>query len=349
MEKRYDQSVKHQLNWALGALAAGVVVAALVRKKVPVFTNINYGKPLVLEPSFAETLPIAKSRVRVLLGALITRLRAHNTVMVAASLSYYAMLAIFPAAIAVVSIYGLVFSPTDIQDQLKYLTPSLPVDAIKVIESQLDSIVDASSTGLRAATILGVVVALWSASAGTKGLINGINSAYGEQETRSFAMLRSVALVITIGMIFFASAVLTLVTFLPGLLNGVGLGSEWERTVAVIRWPALPLFLVLSLGLLYKVAPNRPARTVPFLTIGGTVATTLWLIATVGLSIYANALDSFNKIYGALGGVVVLMLWFFLSGLMFLLGAELNGELEMRRSQTKPLHSTPLQQASLGE
>ncbi len=143
------------------------------------------------------------------------------------------------------------------------------------------------------------------------------------------------ALLLTIGFLTFAASAIALVTFLPGLLNDVGLGTGWERAVSIARWPAIFLFVVLGLGLLYKIAPNRPARSVPFLSPGALMAAVLWLIATAGLSVYANNLGSFNETYGTLGGVIVLLLWFFLSGLMILLGAEVNDEFEERAARSR--------------
>ena len=326
--------MKRWLEWFLGALAAGVAVAALTRKISPVGQGVVDDATPEAGSQFGPAVWSSQRRVATLAGILTARLRAHNTVLIAAALSYYAMLSIFPAAIAGVSIYGLLFDPADIESQLNDLTEALPADAAGVIGTQLEAIVDHPSAGLTVATVVGIIIALWLASAGMKGLMTGISIAYGEPETRSFPVLRGIAIVITIGTILFAAAAFALVTFLPGLLSNVGLGSGWERTVTIVRWPAILLFVIPFLGLLYKIAPNRPAHDVPFFTIGAAVAASLWLIVTVGLSFYANILGNFNETYGTLGGVIVLMLWFFLSGLMFLLGAELNDELEERGIRT---------------
>ncbi len=180
------------------------------------------------------------------------------------------------------------------------------------------------------ATAIGIAVALFSASAGTKSLIAGINIAYGETETRPFLKLRGIAFVLTIGIVVFIVTASALVTFLPGLLTDAGLGSGWGRAVSIARWPAIFVFVVIGLGVFYKVGPNRAASRTPLLSIGAITAAVLWLLVTVGFSFYANNFGRFNETYGTLGGVVVLLLWFFLSGLMVLLGAELNDELEER-------------------
>ncbi|MFQ5554704.1 MAG: YihY/virulence factor BrkB family protein [Acidimicrobiia bacterium] len=266
---------------------------------------------------------------------MVARVREHQTVMIAASLAYYAMLSIFPAVIAAVSVYGLVLDPAAVQRQITSLTEALPDDAAALIGRQLQSIVDASATGLGFATAVGILLALYTASAGTKSLITGINIAYGERETRPFLALRGIALLVTLGLVVFAAAAVALVTFLPALLREVGLGSGWERSVTIARWPGIFLLVVLGLGVLYKTAPNRPARRLPFLSRGAIAAAALWMLVTVGLSAYANYVGSFNETYGTLGGVIVLLLWFFLSGLVVLVGAELNDELEEREAVSR--------------
>ncbi len=324
--------MKRPLNWFLGALAAGVAIGALSRRRpAPGTAGGEPGDAAEPGPR-RDVISAGAARVAApgLVRVLLRRLREHNTVLIAASLSYYAILAVFPTAIAAVSVYGLVFDPADVQRQIADLTEALPENAAGVIADQLESIVDASSAGLGLATAIGVAVALFSASAGTKSLITGINIAYGEAETRPFPKLRGIAFALTIGIIVFIATAIALVTFMPGLLRDAGLGSGWERAVSIARWPAIFVFVILGLGIFYKVGPNRPASRTPLLSIGAIAAAVLWLLVTVGFSFYANNLGRFNETYGTLAGVVVLLLWFFLSGFMVLLGAELNDELEER-------------------
>ena len=311
------------LAWLLGGLAVTVVVGTLTRRSP---TTERDPAEVSSSPAQRPPLPSAPELIR----AMRTRFRRNNTVTVAAALSYYAMLSLFPAAIAAVSIYGIVADPVDVERQADRLAEVLPEEAAELVGRELESIVASGSTGLGIVTITGILVALWSASAGVKGLVTAVNMSYGEPETRPILALRGLAFAVTLGLVAFVVATVALVTFLPGLLRGAGLGTGWERGVSILRWPAIFSCVVLGLGLLYKLAPNRPTRGVPLFTYGSVVAALMWLVATVGFSVYANNLGSFNQTYGALGSVIVLMLWFFISGLVVLLGAELNDELDER-------------------
>lgn len=270
---------------------------------------------------------------KALVLTMIDRLRTHHTTMIAGSLAYYAFLAMIPAAIAGISIYGLIFDPTDVAEQIESLADVLPEDAASVIATQLEAIVSAPQSGLGFASVIGLLLVIWSASAATKSLIVGINIAYGERETRNFAILRGMGVLLALALIIFVLSAVALVTFLPGLLADAGLGDAGARAMSLGRWPAIFVVVIAGLGLLYKLAPNRPANRTPWFSWGAFTGAVLWTVVTVGFSIYANSFGrgNFNETYGTLAGVIVLLLWFFLSGLSILLGAEVNDELEERR------------------
>lgn len=255
------------------------------------------------------------------------RIKRHNTVIIAAALAYYAFFAVFPAAIAALSIYGLVADPVELENQLIDLTAALPAETAKFVQTQLLGVTQLSGLGI--ATIAGIALALWSASAGTKALISGINIAYNEKETRGFAFLRALALGLTVGMIVFVVAAVAATTVLPPLLDDFGLESETITLINIVRWPAVVLTVLLGLGLLYKVAPNRPLSASPWINWGAVFAAIAWVLATFGLSLYSTFGEA-GAAYGALAGLALLMLWFFVSGLVVLVGAEINDELEER-------------------
>lgn len=250
--------------------------------------------------------------------------------MIAGSLAYYAFLALFPMAIAAVSIYGLVLDPADLATQIEEISSALPEETAAFIEAQLTDVVESSGSGLGYAAVISIVIALWSASAGTKALITGIDIAYDTPEDRPFVVLRGMAFLITIGLIVFITVAASAVTFLPDLMAEIGAGDETRRAIEIARWPVILLAVIVGLGLLYKIAPNRPASKSPWVSYGAIAVALLWLLATLGFSLYVNTLGSFNATYGTLAGIVVLLLWFFISGLIVLAGAELNSELESR-------------------
>lgn len=314
--------MKRYLNWVLGGLAAITAVAALRPRRAPA----PAADPVVAEPSvhhwFDEPLSVAKS--------VVGRLREHHMPMIAGSLSYYAFLAVFPAAIAAISIYGLVLDPVDLQAQVEELTSALPETTATFVADQLEDIVDSSGSGLGFAAVLSIIAALWSASAGTKALITGIDIAYETPEDRPFVILRGMALGITIGLIVFVVAAASTVTFLPDLMGEIGAGEATTKLIEYGRWPAIFVVVIVGLGLLYKIAPNRPASKSPWVSIGALVVSALWVLATLGFSLFASLVTDLGAAYGTLGGAIVLMLWFFISGLIILTGAELNAELEAR-------------------
>ncbi len=316
--------MKRYLNWVLAGLAAITAIAA-VRPRAQTAESAPKGGEgtTLVDPTrwFDEPLSIARS--------IVIRLRDHHMPMIAGSLSYYAFLSIFPAAIAAISIYGLVLDPADLTAQIESLSDALPEETAAFISAELTDLVASSGSGLGYAAVVSIIVALWSASAGTKALITGIDIAYETPENRPFLILRGMALGITIGLVVFVSAAASAVTFLPGLLDAVG-ADGLTGYVEYGRWPTIFVMVIVGLGLLYRIAPNRPASKSPWVSIGALVVAMLWLVATLGFSLYANNAGSLGATYGALSGIIVLLLWFFMSGLIVLLGAELNAELEAR-------------------
>ncbi len=314
--------MKRFLNWVLGALAAATALAALRPRARSETVDVEIdAAPATPARWFDEPMSVAT--------AVVERLREHHMPMIAGSLAYYAFLAMFPAAIAAVSIYGLVLDPADLTSQIESIADALPEETATFIETQLESIVDSSDSGLGVAAVLSILAALWSASAGTKALIVGIDIAYETPENRPFVVLRGLALIITVGLIGFVATAASAVTFLPGLLDAVG-ADDLIGLVEYGRWPVIFVMVIVGLGLLYKIAPNRPAAKSPWISVGALVVAALWLIATVGFSIFANNVPELGATYGALSSVFVLLLWFFMSGLIVLAGAELNAELETR-------------------
>jgi membrane protein len=316
--------MKRYLNWVLAGLATLTAIAA-VRPRAETVATVAQAEPgpvVDRRPRwFDEPLSVAK--------AVTLRLREHHMPIIAGSLSYYAFLAIFPAAIAVISIYGLVLDPADLATQITSISDALPKETADFISVQLTAVVESSGSGLGVAAVVSIIAALWSASAGTKALITGIDIAYETPEDRPFIVLRGMSLVITIGLIIFVGAAASAVTFLPDLLDAIG-AEGLTRFVEYGRWPTIFVLVIGGLGLLYKIAPNRPVSKSPWISVGALAVAFLWLLATVGFSAYANNAGSLGATYGALSGIIALLLWFFMSGLIVLLGAELNAELEAR-------------------
>lgn len=247
---------------------------------------------------------------------------------VASSVAFYGLLALFPALISIVAIYGLVADPADVVRQMNNYSLALPWTARSLITEQLMEIVKGSDATLTVGVVVGLLFSLFSASSGVAALMTGVNIAYGEAETRGWLRLRFLALSFTIGLSLFVIVNAAVIALLPSVLEFIGLGAATRLAIGLLRWPAMGAGVMLGLCILYRYAPDRTPPKWPWVAWGAALATAIWFVASLVFSLYAENLGRFNKTYGAIGGVVVLLLWLFISSLAILLGAELNAELE---------------------
>jgi membrane protein len=261
--------------------------------------------------------------------------------LLSAGVAFYTLLALFPAIIAGVSIYGLVADPNTVRDQLNQLTNMLSPETATLVGEQLKQVTSGAGGALGLATVIGILTALWSASSGMKALITGVNLAYDETETRKFLKLRGLALLLTLGaMVLLAVALATIVGF-PPVADDLPTVLRW--IVAIVRFVVLAGLLVVGLAVLYRYAPDRDEPKWGWVSWGSGIATLLWVLASIGFSIYVNAFGNYNKTYGALAGVIILMFWLFLTAFVVLVGAELNTEMELQTAKdttagpTKPM------------
>ena len=251
-----------------------------------------------------------------------------NVDIIASGLALYALLAVFPALAAAVSIYGLFASPADIASHLQLFAAILPEDALRILQQQLTQLAQHSEGTLSFGVIVGIALALWSARKGMVALMKVTNVAYDEQESRGFFKQLFVSLAFTIGAVIGFFVVLLLGVAVPLILKSISLGSVTEVVVLIARWLLLFGVAVLGLSVVYRFAPDRHRAQWRWVTPGSLVATTLWVIGSALFAVYARNWGSYGKTYGALGGVVVLLMWFYLSGYIIILGAEVNSEVE---------------------
>jgi membrane protein len=251
--------------------------------------------------------------------------------LLSAGVAFYALLSIFPAAIAGISIYGLVADPKTVRDQIEQLTQLLSPSTADLVGEQIKQVTGAAGGALGLATVIGILTALWSASSGMKALITGVNLAYDETETRKFAKLRGLALLLTLGAMVLLGVALFLIVGFPALTNSWPTPLAW--TAGAVRWILLAVLLIVALAVLYRFAPNRDEPKWTWASWGSAIATVLWVLASVGFSIYANTFGNYNKTYGALAGVIILMFWLFLTSFVVLVGAELNTEMELQTAK----------------
>lgn len=271
--------------------------------------------------------------------------KADRVSLLAGGVAFYAVLAVVPALIAVVSIYGLFGDPTQIQKHVKDLTGALPKEARTLITSQLHKIVSSSSSGLSTAAIIAGLGALWSASSAMKHLVEAVNAAYGEDETRKFLKLRLLALALTLAAVVFIIIAFGLVAFLPAAVAKLSMPGPVRWLVSVLRFPVLGAGLMFALAVLYRYAPDRDKARWQWVSWGAVIATVLWLVASILFSIYASNFGSYNETYGSLSAIIVLMIWLLITAAVVIIGAELNAELETQTARD----STVGQEQPLGE
>ena len=260
-----------------------------------------------------------------------------NVPVLAGGVAFFAFLALFPALIAASTLYGLVADPATVSRQVENLAGALPEEAQPLVAGILQSLTSPAGSTLGIGLAVSVLAALWSASGGTSNLMTAVNLAYDEEESRGFVRLRGTALALTLGAIVFVLLALTLVGVVPVVIDVLALGTAGTVLAEIVRWGLLVVVVVVALAVVYRVAPDRDAPRFRWVSPGAVVATALWVLGSIAFSLYVNNFSSFNATYGALAGVVVLMLWLYLTSYIVLLGAEINSESERqtRRDTTR--------------
>jgi membrane protein len=269
--------------------------------------------------------------------AVLKRVKAEvkddNVALLAAGVAFYAMLAIFPAIIALVTVYGMVADPNQVESQVGEFAKSLPSGADQLLTQQLQNVASAGRRSLSIGLVVSLLAVLWSASSGVQGLVKGLNVVYDERETRGFFKLRALSLLLTLGAIVVAVVALALITVFPAVIDNLGLGRAGELAASIARWVVLALLVLVALAVLYRFAPDRANPRWRWVTPGAVVALVLWLLGSIGFSWYVDNFGKYNQTYGALAAVIILLLWLFLSAFAVLLGAEFDAESERQTAR----------------
>ncbi len=251
-----------------------------------------------------------------------------NIDLVAAGVAFYALLSVPFILTAIVSIYGMIADPAEVQSHLNSLSGFLPADAMKIISAQLNDLTKGSSGALSLALIGSILFALWSGSKGTKSLITALNITYDENEKRGFVKLTATAVFLTLASVIGAIVAISVVVGLPAMLKLLSLPPSLEIIGTIGSYLALGALFLVGLAVLYRYAPSREKPKWRWVSPGAAIAMLLWVIGSVLFSWYVTSMGKYNETYGALGGVVVTLMWFYLSAYCILLGSELNSEME---------------------
>lgn len=247
---------------------------------------------------------------------------------VAAGVTFYVLLAAFPAVTAFVSLYGLFADTGTINDHMADLASFMPSGAVDIIGEQVKRVNEKGDAALGVATFLGLATAIWSSNAGMKAIFDALNVAYGEKEKRGFVALNATSLAFTFAALVFMICALGAVIVLPIAIKALGLGAVGEWALWIGRWPALLVLILMGLAALYRYGPSRDLARWVWLTPGAAFAAVAWIAFSMGFSFYVSKFGSYDQTYGSLGAAIGFMTWIWLSTTILLVGAELNAEVE---------------------
>jgi membrane protein len=307
------QGARESIGWAT-AMAAALVAGWAAGRQI--------------EPGSAEESE--RHDWIAVLGRLYTRIGDHRVTAIAGGVTFFVLLALFPATAALVSIYGLFADASALAQQLASMSGILPQGAIDIIGEQLARVIAQQSTALGFAFLTGVALSLWSANAGMKALFDALNIIHDETEKRGFVTLNAVSLLFTVGLIvFFIVAVGAIVVLPAALATMVGDGSE-QILITLSRWPLLFVAIALVLSLIYRFGPSCNETHWRLITPGSAAAAFGWIVASMAFSWYAANFGQFNKTYGTLGAAIGFMIWNWIVTIVILVGAEIDAELNRK-------------------
>jgi membrane protein len=247
---------------------------------------------------------------------------------VAAGVVFYSLLAIFPAVAAFVSLYGLIADASTIDAHLSLASGILPGGAVDILHEEITKLTAKGDAKLSLGFTTGLVVALWSANAGMKAIIDALNVVYDEKEKRSFIKLNLVSLLFTFVAILSLMVALAAIVVAPIIFSMVGLSNFFSLAIVILRWPLFLILATVALAAIYRYGPSRREARWQWLSVGSVTAALGWLVGSLLFSWYIANFGAYNATYGSLGAAVGMMMWMWISAIVILLGGELNAEIE---------------------
>jgi membrane protein len=259
---------------------------------------------------------------------VISQISEDRVTLIAAGVTYYLLLALFPALAALVSIYGFVADPGAIGAQVTILSDIVPTGSLDIILEQLKTLATQETSTLSLGFIFGLLVALWSAHNGMRALFDAMNIAYGETEKRGFLKMTGLGFLFTIGALAVAVIVISAIGILPAVLSFLWLDRWVELLARFARWPLMLAIVCFATMMLYRYGPSRERAKMRWLSWGAVFTSIAWLGASLGFSYYIENFANYNATYGTLGALIGFMVWTWMSVIILIVGAEINAELE---------------------
>ncbi len=309
------------------ALLGGILLVAGFHRRPPLAQAMGV-------PELARGRPRGQAAKKVrrawmdIAWLLYSTIGQHRVVSIAAGVTFFALLAMFPATAALVSVYGIFSDPATIRAHLNDLSSFLPGGAIEIIGDQLSRVASGGKTTLGATFLLTLGLSLWSANAGMKALFDALNIVYDVKECRGLIKLNTLSLMFTAGALLVLLLALVSIVVMPVALEYAGLQTVGGSIVMLARWPALFALVVLALALIYRFGPDRELAHWHWITWGSGLAALFWIVASILFSWCAANFGSYNRTYGSLGAAIGFMTWIWISCLVILAGAEVDALME---------------------
>lgn len=313
-------------------IAATILATLIVRQHFaaikPLPAKIPTSRAEHLQPFVSSSIDIQPVGWKEIMLRTYRRIGEDRMLAVAAGTVFYGLLALFPAITALVSSYGLFADTSTIADNLQRLALMLPEGSLSVVQDQVTRVLAKGNAALGFTFIGSLIVALWSANAGMKAIIDALNVVCEEKESRSFLSLNLISLTLTIAALATIVVMASAVVAVPLALQRLGIDHKAAQMIEYVRWPVLGGLLLIALAILYRVGPSRKAPRWQWLSAGAVAATVLWLAGSSILSWYLSNFANYSVTYGSLGAAIGLMMWMWMSSIIVLLGAALNSEVE---------------------
>lgn len=279
--------------------------------------------------------------LRDVIWRVIREVSEDRVTLIAAGVTFYLLLAIFPALAALVSLYGLVADPNILTQHLRMMAGLLPPGAFDLFSEQLAVLVAKPHGALGATFFLGLIIALWSTHSGTLALFDAMNVAYEEREKRDFIRLNLIALLFTLCALTLFAIVIGLMAVLPGLLAYIWLDHYEKELILLARWPIFILLAMCAILTIYRFGPSREPARLRWMTWGAILTMLAWFAMSFALAYYLDHFANYNATYGTFGALIGFLIWMWLSVTILIIGAELNAELE-HQTQKDTTTGTPL-------
>lgn len=274
--------------------------------------------------------------------ALYQQISDDRVVAISAGVTFFLLLAIFPATAAIISIYGMFADTRSIHGDLSSLSNVLPGGAISILGEQIQRLASNSNKALGLAALGGLAFSMWSANAGMKALFDALNIVLKEKETRGFIKINLVSLAFTAGMLVFILLAIAAMAVVPAFLKTVAWSRYVEFLIALGRWPIVWAVLALGIALLYRFGPGRTDIPWRWISWGSAISAFVWIVASMGFAYYAARFGTFNETYGSLGAGIGFMTWIWISVIVILIGEEVNEILDAANHPGKEQREHPL-------